>query len=389
LKLFEDDAGFTLTTVTGKNYYSKRVVVTAGTFLDGKLHFGPRKEVGGRGFSPKGNSLGEIFSKASLKTFRFKTGTPARLVSSSVDTSLMEEQPSDSLTRNFSSSSHPFTRQLPQVSCYMTWTNSETMRIIRENKGRSPIFNGDIVAIGPRYCPSIEDKGNRYPDRDNHHVFVEPEGLSLETFYPNGLSTSLPVEVQEQFLRTIKGFERAEIAITGYAVEYDVFDATRLRQTLESKDIPGLYFAGQINGTSGYEEAAGQGVVAGANAALAVFERAPLLLSRFDSYIAVMIDDIISNHRDEPYRLFTARSENRLYLREDNVVLRMYPYRKQLGINSFIDEYSKRFVSECELLAQLCDRQVYSAKYANERFLSAGYGAIPGESMRLADLLRQ
>ncbi|MBF0209098.1 MAG: tRNA uridine-5-carboxymethylaminomethyl(34) synthesis enzyme MnmG [Oligoflexia bacterium] len=248
--------------------FSKKLIVTGGTFFRGKLHFGERKELGGRVNSPASLGIAEIFLDMGVYPLRFKTGTPARLVSSSVDFSVMEEQPSDPLTRNFSCLHPPTQRALRQVSCHITWTNSQTMQVIRANRSRSPIFNGDISAIGPRYCPSIEDKANRYPDRDVHHVFVEPEGLELDTLYPNGLSTSLPVDVQEEFLRTIRGFEDVQLAIPGYAVEYDVFDATRLSKTLESKDIPGLFFAGQVNGTSGYEEAAGQGLIAGANAAL-------------------------------------------------------------------------------------------------------------------------
>lgn len=380
---------FVVFTANRNVYYAKRLVVTVGTFLRGKLHFGPHKELGGRVGAPAAQGLSEIFSSFKLVESRFKTGTPARLCRDSVDFSLMEEQTSDPTTRNFSCLNPPYQRLLPQISCFITWTNSLTMEIIRKNKLKSPIFNGDITSIGPRYCPSIEDKANRYPDRDIHHVFIEPEGLELPTLYPNGLSTSLPVDIQEEFLRSIKGLEKVRVDTPGYAVEYDVFDSTRLSATLESLDIQGLYFAGQVNGTSGYEEAAGQGWCAGVNAALAVLDRDPLILNRYDSYIAVMIDDLITSKKDEPYRLFTARSENRLFLREDNVLLRMYPYRNKLRLNTELDRYMENFISEYSWLSKMCDRHSYSKKSSNEYFQKMNYGAIVREAISLTDLLKQ
>jgi tRNA uridine 5-carboxymethylaminomethyl modification enzyme len=229
------------------------------------------------------------------------------------------------------------------------------MNIIRENKEKSPMFNGQINAVGARYCPSIEDKAYRYPDKDIHHVFVEPESHYLETMYPSGISTSLPKEVQQEMVNSIVGLEKAKIAQYGYAVEYDVVDTTQLNLTLEMKSTPGLYFAGQVNGTSGYEEAAGQGLVAGANAALSLLGRDPLILSRNDSYIGVMIEDLISNVRDEPYRLFTARSENRLYIREDNALLRMKTYREGFGLATELDSFIKLFYDQYKVFKNLLE----------------------------------
>ena len=225
----------------------------------------------------------------------------------------MTPQESDPKAKNFHCLHKPSQRVLPQIECYLTRTCEETLSIIRENKELSPLFNGQITGVGPRYCPSIEDKAFRYPDRNTHHVFIEPEGLKTESVYPNGVSTCLPEEIQEEFIKTISGSENVEFLVHGYAVEYDVVDVTTLNSSLQSMDIDGLYFAGQINGTSGYEEAAGQGLVAGLNAGLAILGRRPLAFERTDSYIGVMVEDLISNKRDEPYRLFTARSENRLY----------------------------------------------------------------------------
>jgi tRNA uridine 5-carboxymethylaminomethyl modification enzyme len=229
------------------------------------------------------------------------------------------------------------------------------MDIIRDNKEKSPMFNGQIKGVGARYCPSIEDKAYRYPDKNIHHVFIEPEGLHTDTMYPSGISSSLPKEIQEEYVRSIEGLENAQIKVYGYAVEYDVIDTTDLRLTLEHVQIPNLYFAGQVNGTSGYEEAAGQGFIAGANAALATLGLEPLILSRHESYIGVMIEDLTSNTRDEPYRLFTARSENRLFIREDNSIQRMYPYRAQFLLNTSLDIYQRSYLERFNELMTYCD----------------------------------
>ncbi|CAN0113063.1 unnamed protein product, partial [Chrysoparadoxa australica] len=259
----------------------------------------------------------------------------------------------------------------------------------RENKERSPIFNGQIQGVGPRYCPSIEDKAFRYPDRHTHHVFVEPEGLEIDTFYPNGISTSLPRDVQEEFIRTIPGLESAEIAIYGYAVEYDVVDTLYMNQTMESREVPGLYFAGQVCGTSGYEEAAGQGLIAGANAALSLLKKEPLILSRNKSYIGVMIEDLVTNERDEPYRLFTARSENRLFIREDNSIPRLVEYRRSLGLNNDVDNTNTKFMEDFVNLQSLCDRTFFLPDKKNqELFQDLNLGGLK-EKISLTEVLQR
>lgn len=343
---------------TSKKYQTSKVVMTVGTFLNGKMHTGAVQETGGRVGCEASLGLESLFSQIKMRPMRFKTGTPPRLLNTSVDYSKLEEQPSDNSVRNFHCLHHPFVRHVSQVSCFLARTNERTMEIIRENKEKSPMFNGQIKGVGARYCPSIEDKAYRYPDKNTHHVFIEPEGLNLNTVYPSGISSSLPKEVQEEYVKSIEGLENAQIEIYGYAVEYDVIDTTELKITLEHHSIPGLYFAGQVNGTSGYEEAAGQGYIAGVNASLSVLDLDPLILNRHESYIGVMIEDLTSNTRDEPYRLFTARSENRLFIREDNTLLRMFPYRAQLMLNEDIDQFQRKFISQYQVLSDFCDEMM-------------------------------
>lgn len=350
---------------------TKKVIVTTGTFLGGVLHTGEEQRKGGRVDCEPSLNLSSIFSQVPVNKKRFKTGTPPRLKRSTIDFSKMDEQESDKSSLNFHWGHSPETRFVQQVSCHLTRTNSKTLKIIRENKERSPIYNGQIQGVGPRYCPSIEDKAFRYEDRDSHHVFVEPEGLNLETFYPNGISSSLPKEIQEDFIRTIPGLENAEIMVYGYAVEYDVVDTSYLDITLQSKLVEGLYFAGQVNGTSGYEEAAGQGFIAGVNAALSLLEREPLILDREESYIGVMVEDLVSQYRDEPYRLFTARSENRLYVREDNVEIRMSHYRKSLKLNEPIDKYLEYYMDCLNDLRELVEKKIFKTRSKSDlEFLS-------------------
>lgn len=379
---------FLITTDAGK-YETAKVIFTTGTFLGGKLHTGEEVVVGGRVGAQASGGMGDIFDFVEKLPLRFKTGTPARLDKATIDFSVMIEQESDPLARNFHCLNKPFKRAIEQVSCYLTRTNEQTLGIIRENKERSPIFNGQIKGIGPRYCPSIEDKAFRYPDRNEHHVFIEPEGLDIDTIYPNGVSTSLPKDVQEEFYKTIKGLENVKIKQYGYAVEYDVVDTSMLDLTLQYKNVPGLYFAGQVNGTSGYEEAAGQGYIAGVNAALAFLGQKPLVLSRDDSYIGVMIEDLVSNKRDEPYRLFSARAENRLFIRDDNAIIRMFPYRNLLGLNLGLDKYIEQFIKEYSLLTKLCHKKRYRSKDGHsQRFQNNGYGNLEN-NMLLADLLKR
>lgn len=371
------DEGFSLKSFDGHTINTKKLVVTTGTFLNGKMHTGEEVSTGGRVDCRASEGLTSLFDGVSRLKKRFKTGTPARIKRNSIDFSQMDEQPSDPSALCFHYGHASRERKVDQVSCHLTRTNDETLKIIRENKERSPIFNGQIKGIGPRYCPSIEDKAYRYEDRNIHHVFVEPEGLELDTFYPNGISTSLPKEVQLDFIRTIKGLENAEIAVFGYAVEYDVVDTLQLNKQMEYVEFPGLYFAGQVCGTSGYEEAAGQGYIAGVNAALSLKDRGPLILNRDESYIGVMIDDLTANERDEPYRLFTARAENRLQLREDNTILRMAKYRRMLGLNMDIDSYNESFIAQYELLVEIIDNTYYKESKKNLQFFEDnGLGGI-------------
>ncbi len=350
---------FLVKTDTGNVIQAKKVIITTGTFLNGKLHTGEEQTLGGRVECKNSVGLNDLLNDIKTLPNRFKTGTPPRIDKNTIDFSKMEPQESDSETRNFHSLSSPYERNSKQVPCFLTRTNSETLSIIRANKHRSPIFNGQIKGVGPRYCPSIEDKAFRYTEKDVHHVFVEPEGLDLDTIYPNGVSTSLPKDVQESFIRTISGLENAKILIHGYAVEYDVVDTSELSQAMEYQSIPGLFFAGQVCGTSGYEEAAGQGIIAGINASLSFLGRETLILDRNDSYIGVMIEDLVSNKRDEPYRLFTARSENRLYVREDNTVQRMIKYRKSLELSSKLDNFQEGFLEEVEILEKIIDSTMF------------------------------
>lgn len=344
ISVLDVNSGFIVNT-NCSTWNCKKLIVTVGTFLNGKLHVGREQSVGGRYGSDVSGELSSLFGKVKTAPKRFKTGTPPRLNKNTIDFSKLDEQPSDGSVRNFHFSNAPYDRNLQQVSCYLARTNLETINAIKENMHDSPMYNGQINAVGARYCPSIEDKVNRYPDKSNHHVFVEPEGLDEITMYPSGISSSLPKNAQDRMIRSIEGLEKAKIELYGYAVEYDVVDTTELTYCLEYETIPGLYFAGQVNGTSGYEEAAGQGFIAGVNAALALLGRDAFVLSRNESYIGVMIEDLISNLRDEPYRLFTARSENRLYIREDNSVLRLHNKRASLGLREVVDIYNEDFVS--------------------------------------------
>lgn len=364
---------------------AKKIIFTVGTFLNGKLHTGAVTRAGGRVGCDATDSLVDFFKDINTLTARFKTGTPARLKNTSIDYESLEEQPSDASVSTFHVLHGTNQRFLSQKSCFLTYTNEKTMKIIRENKEKSPMFNGQINAVGARYCPSIEDKAYRYPDKNIHHVFLEPESHELSTVYPSGISSSLPKEVQAEMVNSIPGLEKAEIEEFGYAVEYDVLDTTQLDYTLQLRSKPGVYFAGQVNGTSGYEEAAGQGFIAGANACLSLKEKEPLILSRNDSYIGVMIEDLVSNVRDEPYRLFTARSENRLYIREDNTCLRMFPYRKKLELDNQIDAYLNRFGELFSFWKTFLETTFINP---NDRFLMLYDMKVPRRTS-LADIIRQ
>ena len=390
-KILKKEQCFQMTTQDGEIYLARKVIMTTGTFLAGKLHRGREQASAGREGHQAAEGLRDILGEVETLSVKFKTGTPPRIHKNSIATQELMEQPTDVKAKTFHWDHGAEKRHLLQVLCLLTHTNKETLKIIRDNKDHSPLFNGQIKGVGPRYCPSIEDKAYRYPDRDIHHIFLEPEGLELETVYPSGVSTSLPKDVQLRFLRTIKGLENCEVLTYGYAVEYDVVNTAKLTLGLEYRDIPGLYFAGQINGTSGYEEAASQGLVAGINACYSLKGRGLFQLDRSQSYIGVLIDDLVGQKRDEPYRLFTARNENRLYVREDNTFLRMIPYRKELGFSEKLDVHLGALEKEYEALSNLVSRYVFK-KGAHEEFLRKNYGddflSFSGGGMKFGDLIK-